>query len=83
MALFCAELSVFMSVRQTFSRLCMRHQTSVSVSEHKMGPLTQLQMTIFHTASVWIFFLLKTWEMKPALGQLLLNKPLRAAQLTD
>lgn len=83
-ALFCAELPVFMSARQTFHRLHIRHQTSVPVSELEIDPLIQLQMTIFSIAAVWrFFFLLKTWELKAALRLSLLNKPLQAAQLTD
>lgn len=55
-ALFCAELPVFMSARQTFHRLHIRHQTSVPVSELEIDPLIQLQMTIFSIAAVWRFF---------------------------
>lgn len=55
-SLFCAELPVFMSARQTFHRLHIRHQTSVPVSELEIDPLIQLQMTIFSIAAVWRFF---------------------------
>lgn len=65
---------MFMSVRQTFHRLCIRHQTSVSVFEHKMGPLIQLQMTIFHTAAVWRFFFVENMGDEGSSGTVIIEQ---------